>query len=213
MQRTSTYFVRSGFCVLNTHEYVLVWTYSVFYVYVRIMCTRYVYYRAPNFEHIRHICMYLDEVYAFLRAARWRARSWSCTAGLLLLSYWTLSTLSFAPPGGVRGAGAGRLLLAPDGTRSTPSLTPPSGVIRSGAGLLMLPPYWMRSTPSFAPPVCGRGADRARPYWMKSMPPFAPPGCDSCARGTGAGLLLLQQCCYTPGRADFGPPPPFGDGG
>ena len=32
---------------------------------------------------------------------------------LLLLLYWTRSTPSFAPPGGVRGSGAGRLLPLP----------------------------------------------------------------------------------------------------
>ena len=50
----------------------------------------------------------LDEVYAFPRAVRRCARSWSWTAAAT-----TLLTRSFAPPGGICGAGAGRQLLLP----------------------------------------------------------------------------------------------------
>ena len=39
----------------------------------------------------------LDEVYAVVRTSRWLARSWSWT----VLHYWTRSTLSFSPPGGL----------------------------------------------------------------------------------------------------------------
>ena len=43
-------------------------------------------------------------------------------------------TSSFAPPGGVRGAGAGRQLLLPYWTRSTPPFAPPDGVRGAGHG-------------------------------------------------------------------------------
>ena len=48
------------------------------------------------------------------------------------------STPSFAPPGGVRGAGAGLLLLLPCWMRSMPSFAPPGGVRGAGAGLRLL---------------------------------------------------------------------------
>ena len=63
------------------------------------------------FAEVAAICR--EGVYAFLRAAGWRTRSWSWAA------CWTRSAPPFAPPDGGRGAGPGRH--PPCWTRSTSS--------------------------------------------------------------------------------------------
>ena len=105
-------------------------------------------------------CCPAGQVYASLRTGRWRARSWSWTAGAatlldeayaslrtarwralrlrVLLSYWTRPTPPFAQPGGMRAAESGRLVLLPYWT--TPSFAPPSGMSRAKVGPLVLLP-------------------------------------------------------------------------
>ena len=129
---------------------------------------------------------------------------------LLLLPYWsdwTRSKPSFAPPGGVRGAGAGRQLLLPYWTRSTPPFAPPGGVRGAGAGRLLLLPHWTRSTPSFAlsDGMCEVKRLLLLPYWSdwtRSKPSFAPPG---GVRGAGAGRQLLLPY-WTRSTPPFAPP-------
>ena len=116
-------------------------------------------------------------------------------------------TSSFAPPGGVRGAGAGRQLLLPYWTRSTPPFAPPGGVRGAGAGRLLLLPHWTRSTPSFAlsDGMCEVKRLLLLPYWSdwtRSKPSFAPPG---GVRGAGAGRQLLLPY-WTRSTPPFAPP-------
>ena len=123
---------------------------------------------------------------------------------------------SLAPPGGARGAGAGRLLLdkvyaflraaimmwraragagrllpLPCWARSMPSFAPPCGVRGAGAGLLLLIPCWTRSTPAFLRTARRRheaGRLLLLPYWPRSTPSFVLPG---GVRGAGAVRLRL----------------------
>ena len=117
---------------------------------------------------------------------------------LVQLPYWTRSTPSFAPPGGVRGpgAGAGRLVLLTCWTRSTPSFAPPGGVRGAGAGRLVQLPYWTRSTPSFRILRAARG--RARSWsW------------------TAGATTLMDEVFYPTSdpAADFGNGPDVAAGG
>ena len=60
-----------------------------------------------------------------LRAARWRARSWSWTAGVATLMDEVNTSLCSARQ--ICGAGAGRLVPLPCWTRPTPAFSPPGG--------------------------------------------------------------------------------------
>ena len=83
---------------------------------------------------------------------------------------------SFAPPGGVRRAGSGLLLLLPCWTRSTPSFARPGGVRGARAGRLLLLPCWTRSTtppPILSPTLCLAQRRWRRGEWqcLESAPP------------------------------------------
>ena len=86
----------------------------------------------PSFVETAVAATMLDKVYAFLRGARWRVLSWTWkvpAATSLDVVY------ALAQPVGVRGggAGAGRLLLLPHWTWSTLSVAPPGGMRGAGA--------------------------------------------------------------------------------
>ena len=99
------------------------------------------------------------------------------------------------PPGSMRGAGAGWLLLLQPYRR----LDVDYAFLRAvrwrawswpGAGRMLLLPYWLRSTHPFAPPGGVRGAGTGRllllPYRMRPAPPRAP-----LREAGGDGWLLL----------------------
>ena len=108
------------------------------------------------------------------------------------------------PPGGARGAGAGRLVQLPYWTRSTPSFAPPGGVRGpgAGAGRLVLLTCWTRSTPSFAPPGGVRGAGAGRlvqlPYWTRptTPPPILPPTSGMARMWRRGGAQLDEEFAF-----------------